>query len=63
MDEEEALHKVQYLDVPEGEEPLEANWIVRAGRALVTYPDGSTYEGEAAETADQGHCRQHASVH
>ena len=45
MDEEETAHKVQYLDVPEGEEPLETNWIVRAGRALVTYPDGSTYEG------------------
>jgi hypothetical protein len=59
MDEEEVAHKVQYLDVPEGEEPLETNWIVRAGRALVMYPDASTYEGEvpkpegALQTAHQ----------
>jgi hypothetical protein len=42
-DEEAPQCKVEYLDNPEG--PEETNWIKRAGRAKVTYPNGCTFEG------------------
>lgn len=44
-DEEEAGCKVEYLDTIDGT-PEESNWIVRAGRARVTYPNGCVFEGE-----------------
>ena len=38
--------KVEYLDIPEGsEEPAETNWIKRAGKCKVTYPNGCIFEG------------------
>lgn len=43
-DDEEAGCKVEYLDTPDGT-PEETNWIKRAGRAKVTYPNGCTFEG------------------
>jgi hypothetical protein len=43
-DEDEPQHKVEYLDRPEGE-PEEANWVTRAGKARVTYPNGHVFEG------------------
>ena len=46
MGDEESEMKVVYLDGEEGSEPEETNWISRPGRALVTYSDGSTYEGK-----------------
>ena len=45
-DEEEPQCKVEYLDLPEGAEPEETNWIRRAGKAKVTYPNGHIFEGE-----------------
>eukprot|EP00607_Mallomonas_marina_P000145 CAMPEP_0182428752 /NCGR_PEP_ID=MMETSP1167-20130531/23342_1 /TAXON_ID=2988 /ORGANISM="Mallomonas Sp, Strain CCMP3275" /LENGTH=223 /DNA_ID=CAMNT_0024611817 /DNA_START=126 /DNA_END=794 /DNA_ORIENTATION=+ len=44
MGDEENLHKVEYLDTPDGL-PDETNWIKRAGKAKVTYPNESTFEG------------------
>lgn len=45
-DEETPQCKVEYLDIPEGsEEPAETNWIKRAGRCKVTYPNGCVFEG------------------
>lgn len=44
-DEEEPQCKVEYLDLPEGAEPEETNWIRRAGKAKVTYPNGHIFEG------------------
>jgi len=44
-DEEEPQCKVEYLDLPEGAEPEETNWIRRAGKAKVTYPNGHVFEG------------------
>jgi len=40
-DEEE--YKVVYTD---GDEEEELKWIARAGKALVTYSNGCTYEGQ-----------------
>jgi hypothetical protein len=42
-DEEAPQCKVEYLDLPEGTE--ETNWIKRAGKCKVTYPNGDTFEG------------------
>ena len=42
-DEETPQCKVEYLDNPDG--PEETNWIKRAGKAKVTYPNGCTFEG------------------
>jgi hypothetical protein len=54
-EEDGPVFKVEYLDLPEGAEPEEANWIKRAGRAKVTYPNGSTFEGTFdAEKIKQG---------
>jgi hypothetical protein len=44
-DEEEPQCKVEYLDIAEGGEPEETNWIRRAGRCRVTYPNGHIFEG------------------
>lgn len=44
-DEEEPQCKVEYLDLAEGAEPEETNWIRRAGRCKVTYPNGHIFEG------------------
>lgn len=43
-DDEEVGCKVEYLDTIDGT-PEETNWIVRAGRARVTYPNGCVFEG------------------
>lgn len=43
-DDEEVGCKVEYLDTADGT-PEETNWIMRAGRARVTYPNGCTFEG------------------
>ena len=43
-DEEESGCKVEYLDTPDGSVE-ETNWIKRAGKARVTYPNGSTFTG------------------
>eukprot|EP01032_Pedospumella_encystans_P020893 gene20893-23726_t len=54
-DEEEPQCKVEYLDLPEGAEPEETNWIRRAGKAKVTYPNGHIFEGTFdAERIKQG---------
>jgi len=45
MDEDEPGWKVEYLDTIDGV-PEETNWIKRAGRAKVTYPNGATFQGE-----------------
>lgn len=45
MGDEESEYKVQYLDAPDSEEPQEFNWLVRPGKAKVTYPGGHTFEG------------------
>lgn len=45
MGDEEPQCKVEYLDVPEGAEPEETNWIKRAGKCRVTYPNGHVFEG------------------
>lgn len=42
---DEAEYKVKYLD---GDEEEELMWIARAGKALVTYVNGCTYEGDNA---------------
>lgn len=50
-DEEE--YRVKYLD---GDEEDEIKWIARAGKALVTYANGHTYEGEFnTEKLKHGH--------
>lgn len=46
-DEEEPQAKVEYLDLPEGSEPEETNWIRRAGKARVTYVSGNEFTGKA----------------
>jgi hypothetical protein len=43
-DDEEPRCKVSYLDVAEGAEE-ETNWIKRAGKARVIYPNGHSFEG------------------
>jgi hypothetical protein len=48
MAEEEQGCKVEYLDTADGS-PEEANWIKRAGRAKVTYPNGCVFEGKFLE--------------
>ncbi len=53
-DGDEALCKVEYLDTPDGV-PEETNWIKRAGRCKVTYPNGAIFEGTFdAERVKQG---------
>mmetsp|Transcript_15842 Transcript_15842/g.23850 ORF Transcript_15842/g.23850 Transcript_15842/m.23850 type:complete len:231 (-) Transcript_15842:87-779(-) len=53
-DDEESGCKVEYIDTPDGT-PEETNWIMRAGRARVTYPNGCTFEGTFdAERIKQG---------
>jgi hypothetical protein len=47
-DEEEPQCKVEYLDLAEGAEPEETNWIRRAGRCKVTYPNGHIFEGNGS---------------
>jgi hypothetical protein len=44
-DDEEPRCKVSYLDVAEGAEE-ETNWIKRAGKARVVYPNGHSFEGK-----------------
>jgi hypothetical protein len=41
-DEDAPQCKVEYIDVPE---PEETNWIKRAGKCKVVYPNGCTFEG------------------
>ena len=54
-DEEEPQCKVEYLDIAEGAEPEETNWIRRAGKCRVTYPNGHVFEGTFdAERIKQG---------
>ena len=43
-DEEEVHCKVEYIDLPD-EQVEETNWIKRAGKCRVTYPNGHTFEG------------------
>ena len=52
-DDEEPQCKVTYTDK---EEPEETNWISRAGKAQVAYPNGCTFEGTFdSEKVKQGH--------
>mmetsp|Transcript_5875 Transcript_5875/g.9678 ORF Transcript_5875/g.9678 Transcript_5875/m.9678 type:complete len:232 (+) Transcript_5875:51-746(+) len=44
-DDEEPQCKVEYIDLPEGADPEETNWIRRAGKCRVTYVNGCTFEG------------------
>ena len=44
MAEDEPGCKVEYVESEDGPAE-ETNWIKRAGRAKVTYPDGCTFEG------------------
>ncbi len=44
MGDEEPQCKVEYLDLPDGGAE-ETNWIKRAGKAKVTYPNGEIFEG------------------
>ncbi|CAM9152136.1 unnamed protein product [Phaeothamnion confervicola] len=44
-DEDAPQCKVEFLDTPDGAEPETANWLSRPGRAKVTYPGGTVYEG------------------
>ena len=43
-DDDASLCKVEYFDTPDGT-PEETNWIKRAGRCKVTYPNGHIFEG------------------
>ena len=45
MDDEENQIKVEYIDLPEGAEEEVTNWIRRAGKARITYPNGDIFEG------------------
>jgi len=55
MGDEEPQVKVEYLDIPEGGDPEETNWIKRAGTARVTYVNGCIFEGTFdAEKVKQG---------
>jgi radial spoke head protein 1 len=45
MGDEEPQCKVEYLDLAEGADPEETNWIRRAGKARVTYVNGCIFEG------------------
>lgn len=55
MGDEEPQCKVEYLDTPDGS-PEETNWIKRAGKCKVTYPNTHTFEGTYdAERIRQGH--------
>eukprot|EP00640_Fibrocapsa_japonica_P004005 CAMPEP_0113942802 /NCGR_PEP_ID=MMETSP1339-20121228/9659_1 /TAXON_ID=94617 /ORGANISM="Fibrocapsa japonica" /LENGTH=223 /DNA_ID=CAMNT_0000947427 /DNA_START=121 /DNA_END=789 /DNA_ORIENTATION=- /assembly_acc=CAM_ASM_000762 len=57
MDDEEE-YRVEYLDQPDSEEPQVFNWVVRPGKAKVTYlaAGGHTFEGTFdAEKLKQGH--------
>lgn len=54
-DEEVPQCKVEYLDLPEGATE-ETNWIKRAGRCKVTYPNGEIFDGTFdAEKVKQGY--------
>lgn len=51
-DDETPQCKVEYIDLAE---PEETNWIKRAGKCRVTYPNGCTFEGTYdAERVKQG---------
>ena len=43
-DDDEPKCKVEYLDTPDGI-PDETNWIKRAGKARVTYPNNCVFTG------------------
>lgn len=45
-DEEVPQCKVEYLDIAEGGEEEVTNWIRRAGKCRVTYPNGEIFEGQ-----------------
>ena len=45
MSEEDQQLRVEYLDGEEGADAEVTNWISRPGKARVTYPNGSTFEG------------------
>lgn len=47
-DEEAPQCKVEYLDVPDGGEEV-TNWIKRAGKCRVTYPNNEIFEGSYAQ--------------
>lgn len=54
-DDDEQGCRVEYIDLPEGSPEDITNWIRRAGKAKVTYPDGCTFEGYFdAEKMKQG---------
>ena len=42
-EEESGAYRIEYLDGEEGES---YNWVKRAGKARITYADGSTFEGK-----------------
>ena len=42
-DEEGPVYKVDYLDA--GEEGESYNWVKRPGKVIITYANGSTFEG------------------
>lgn len=44
-DDETPQCKVEYNDLPDGSIE-ETNWIKRAGKAKVIYPNGHVFEGE-----------------
>lgn len=44
MADDEPQCKVEYIDLPEGATE-ETNWIKRAGKCRVVYPNGHTFEG------------------
>ena len=45
MGDEEPQCKVEYLDLAEGADPEETNWIKRGGKCKVTYVNGCIFEG------------------
>jgi hypothetical protein len=54
MGDEEPQCKVEYLDLAEGTE--ETNWIKRAGKCRVTYPNNEVFEGTYdSEKVKQGY--------
>jgi hypothetical protein len=46
MSDEEPQCKVEYSDLPDGAVE-ETNWIKRAGRCKVTYPNGEVFDGKS----------------
>jgi hypothetical protein len=49
MGDEEPQCKVEYTDLPDGAVE-ETNWIKRAGKCKVTYPNGDIFEGKIFTT-------------